>query len=257
MAALGLEWNVVNTCLDAVYYLINKVSEYVSFIPGSHFSGVYVTGTTVWLFYGMLACLVVWFVTRRGRWLLMALTMALATTVQLCYVKLSTPQATVIILNDYRSTPIIWHENGQSYAWIPDARDTDHELFERNHRRLLAHLGSDSLCWVTDSARSTLSVVKAPFAMLQGQRIMLADKGSSSELASHLGDKDEVDVLIVTKRFHGSISDILNQGKCQVVVLSGALPKEMSDALTHECQQRGITCHDLHQHGAWQQLPLN
>ena len=256
LAAIGIEWNVLNTCLEVLYSYMTKVSEWVSLLPGAHVSRVYVTGMTVWLFYGLLACLVVWIFTRRSRWLMATLGMTLLVIVQLSWVKLHTPSETVLVLNDYRSTPILWHENGKSYAWLPDTPDTDRTLFERTHRRLLAHLGGDTLQWVTDSVNSDLSLVRSPLAMLQGKRMLIAGKGVNKNWLEQADRIGEIDLLIVTKRYHGTLQDIVTHCPCRLVVLSGALADDRYQSYLKECLHLGLQYHDTKHAGAWMLHPL-
>lgn len=256
LAAIGLEWSIVNVCLETLYTYLNKVSEWVSLLPGAHVSGVYVTGATVWLFYGLLACLVMWIITHRPRWMLGMLGITLLIIGQLSWVKLSTPNETVLVLNDYRSTPILWHENGKSYAWLPDTPDTDRTLFEHTHRRLLAHWGGDSLQWVNDSTHSELSLVHAPLAILQGKRTLVAGKGVNKTWLENADRIGPVDLLVVTKRYHGTLQDIIGRCPCNLVILSGALPDDRYKGYLHECRQLALKYHDTKQAGAWMLQPV-
>lgn len=256
LAAIGLEWSVVNVCLETLYTYLNKVSEWVSLLPGAYVGGVYVTGATVWLFYGLLVCLVMWIITHRPRWMLGMLGMTLLVIGQLSWVKLRTPTETVLVLNDYRSTPILWHENGKSYAWLPDTPDTDRTLFEHTHRRLLAHFGADSLQWVTDSIHSELSLVHAPLAMLQGKRVLVAGKGVNKTWLEHADHIGRIDLLVVTKRYHGTLHDIVAHCPCGLVILSGALPDDRHKTYLNECLQLGLQYHDTKQAGAWMLQPV-
>lgn len=256
LSSIGLEWNVLNSCLEALYAYMNKVSEWLSLLPGSHISGVYVTGMTVWLFYGLLACLVAWVISRRSRWLIATMGMTLLVIAQMSWLKLHTPSETVLVLNDYRSTPILWHENGKTYAWLPDSPDADRTLFERAHRRLLAHLGGDSLQWVTDSVTSDLSLVRAPLAMLQGKRVLVAGKGVNKSWLEHADRLGEIDLLIVTKRYHGTLQDIVAHCPCSHIIISGALADDRRQAYLKECLQLGLEYHDTKHSGAWMLHPV-
>lgn len=256
LTSIGLEWSVVNVCLETLYTYMNKVSEWVALLPGAHVSGVYVTGFTVWLFYGLLACLVMWIITHRSHCMLGMLGMALLVVGQLSWVKVNTPSETVLVLNDYRSTPILWHENGKTYAWLPDTPDTDRTLFERTHRRLLTHLGGDSLQWVIDSVRGDLSLVHAPLAMLQNKVILVAGKGVNRTWLENADCIGGVDLLVVTKRYHGTLKDVVTHCPCSLVILSGALPDDRYHAYLNECRQLGLKCHEMKQDGAWMLEPV-
>lgn len=256
LAVIGLEWSVVNVCLETLYTYLNKVSEWISLLPGAYVNGVYVTGFTVWLFYGLLASLVMWAFTRNSRWMFCALCMTLLVIGQLALVKLRTPSKTMLVLNDYRSTPILWHENGKTYAWLPDSPDTDRTLFERTHRRLLAHLGGDSLRWVTDSVHSDLSLVHAPLAMVQGKHILVAGKGVNKTWLENADRIGGVELLVVTKRYHGTLKDIISHCPCSLVILSGAITDDQYKSYLHECRQLGLKYHDTKQVGAWMLEPV-
>ena len=256
LAAIGLEWSVVNACLETLYTYMNKVSQWVSLLPGAHVSGVYVTGATVWLFYGLLACLVMGIITHRSRWMLRMMGMTLCVAAQLAWVKINTPSETLLVLNDHRSTPILWHENGKTYAWLPDAPHTGPTLFQQKHRRLLAHLGGDSLQWVTDSVRGQLSLVHAPWAILQGKRILVAGKGVNKTWLEHADRIGGVDLLVITKRYHGTLQDIIAHCPCRLVILSGDLPDNRYQAYLNECRQLALKYHDTKQNGAWTTQPV-
>ena len=256
LAAIGLECSALNASLDTLYTYMSNVTHCVASLPGAHLSGVYVTGATVGLFYALLACLVMAIITQRPRWRLRMMGITVLVAGQLAYVKLNTPSQTLIILNDHRSTPILWHDNGKTYAWLPDTPDADRTLFEHTHRRLLAHLGSDSLQWVTDTLRDQRSLVHQPLAILQGKRILVAGKGVNKTYLQHAHRIGPVHLLVVTKRYHGTIQDIVNQCPCGLVILSGALTDDRYEAYLHECRLLGLKYHDTKQAGAWMLQPI-
>ena len=83
LSVIGLEWSALNTSVELIYGYMDRVSQFVSALPGAHFSGVYVTGLSVVLFYVVLGCAVVWLLSHKGRWLLGALGVCVLLVVQL------------------------------------------------------------------------------------------------------------------------------------------------------------------------------
>ncbi len=251
LAGIGLEWTPLNYCIEGIYGYMNQVSTLVSNIPGSHISGVYVTGASVILFYVSLACFVVWLLTHRGRWLVIALAWFVAMTGQLLWLRVSSPSRCLLVLNDYYSTPILWCDSNHTYAWLPDNRTADPMLFEQTHRRLLAHLGSDTLSWVIDSVRGQHSLVRSPFAFVQSRRVLVAGKGMNKQWFEQAERIGSIDLLIVTKRFHGQLSDVVAHCHSRLVILSGDLPADLHAKHLAACRELHLQYYDLKQSGAY------
>lgn len=255
LASIGLEWNLLNGCIEVIYGYMNHVSTFISSMPGAHISGVFVTGLTVCLFYMVLGFLVVWGFKRHGKWLVATLAAMVLLVGQLVWLRFSTPSSGLMVLNDYRATPILWHENGHGYAWLPDDPSPDRELFEQTHRRLLAHLNVDSLKWVVDNMQTDLSAVHGQFAMIQGHRILAVGKHMTNKWLEQTGDLGDYDLLIMTKRYHGQLSDIMKHCTCKLVLLSGDLPEDRHKSHLEACRQLQLPCHDLKK-GAYLSMPI-
>ena len=48
LTSIGLEWSVVNVCLETLYTYMNKVSEWVALLPGAHVSGWVYSVALLW-----------------------------------------------------------------------------------------------------------------------------------------------------------------------------------------------------------------
>ena len=203
----------------------------------------------------VLGFLVVWGFKRHGKWLVATLAAMVLLVGQLVWLRFSTPSSGLMVLNDYRATPILWHENGHGYAWLPDDPSPDRELFEQTHRRLLAHLNVDSLKWVVDNMQTDLSAVHGQFAMIQGHRILAVGKHMTNKWLEQTGDLGDYDLLIVTKRYHGQLSDIMKHCTCKLVLLSGDLPEDRHKRHLEACRQLQLPCHDLKK-GAYCSMPI-
>lgn len=251
LAVIRLEWNVLNNAIELVYNYMSQVSQAVASLPGSHFSGVYVTELTVILFYVALGCVVIWGVTRNFGWLMGAMGFIAIVVGHLAWLSSDTPTRGLMVLNDYGSTPIVWHENGHVYTWIPDNPTADRQLFEQVHRRLVAHMGADSLHWVKDSVKTTMSMVRSPLAYIHGKRLLVAGKGMSRRWLEWCRSMEAVDVLVVTKRYHGSLRALAEACRPELVLLSGDLPDERCEAHADTCRRLNLAFHDIKHTGAY------
>lgn len=239
LAAAGIEWSAFNWCIEHIYHYMTTVVSCVTKIPGSHISGVYVTGASVWLFYLCLACVLLWLYTHRSRWLIVTLSSILLLVVQLGWVKWQKPSHGVIVLNDYRSTPILWYDNGIGYVWFPDNPTPDQERFMQTHRRLLAHIGVDSLHLVEDKVKTGHSMVNTPLAVIDGVSMAVPTKGLIKQMSLQQL-KQDIDLLIITKRYHGTVADIIKHFNCKLVLISGGIPADRSKTLQLECERLSI-----------------
>ncbi|MBR1474942.1 MAG: ComEC/Rec2 family competence protein [Muribaculaceae bacterium] len=251
LAGLELDCDVLNSLIEWIYSYMNTVSQAVSSLPWAHIGGVYVTWGTVLLYYVALLCVVLWLLTRRSRWLPIALAVCVAGACQLLWLSWRTPAHCLIVLNDYRSTPIVWHTDGQTYAWLPDEPTADRQLFEYTHRRLLAHLGGDSVRWVDDSVRMGHSVVHSPLALIDGRLLLVAGKDTPRSWLQQAGTVGPVDLLVVTTRYHRPVSELTKVCRPGVVVLSGGAQATARQSQLASCTEQGLPYHDLKQQGAF------
>lgn len=251
LAAIGLDWSMLNGCIELIYGYMNRVSAMVSSLPGAHYGGLYVTGLLAVLFYLGMACLIIWLMSRNIRWLLAALAVAVMSIAHLAWVGWRTPVNNLLVLNDYSSTPILWQDDGMTFAWLPDNRTADRGLFEQTHRRLLAHWGNDSVQWVDAKASGTSTFVRSPWAFVNHQHILVLGKGISRAWLEEINKTTSVDLLIVTKRYHGSLPDVVRACHPRLVLLSGDLPDDRHAAHLDSCRQLGQPVHDIRSAGAY------
>lgn len=250
-ATAGIEWSVLNLCIEGIYKYMNSVSDMLSDFPYFHIDRIYVTASSVWIFYAVLLALVAWLMTRKLRWIMWSFLLSNVLIAHLVYVHLQTPQEELMVLNNYRSTPILWHKSGKGYIWIPDDMESDTIQFANSIKRLLAHRSIMSVKWITGESNDNVSLVKPPFAHVFGQRILVAASGVNHNWIEAAGNGVEIDWIIVTKRFHGSLNELMQHFSCRQIIVSGSVSDENRISIKKQCNELGIKCYDLKSQGAW------
>ena len=163
------------------------------------------------------------------------------------------PASGVVVLNDYRATPIFCFSNGKGWLWIPDRETTDASEFSQRNRKMLAHFGVSQVKAVGQMGiKENEVVVTPPRAMMGGHRIYVLDNSLKNDtLPSSLFA--DTDWLIVTRRYRGSLST-LSLPKAATILLSGAMSQEKNRQLRAECEVMHANYHAIMTEGAFVSL---
>ena len=244
----GLQWPILDQALEGIYRYIHWAVSMVNGLPLSHVRGVYVTTFGVIAYFVVLALVVLWLYRRKGRYLLWA---GCALALLLCHslwIDYRTPRQGLVIFNSYSSTPLLYFENGTGYVWNPDAEETDSVFFVRYYDGFLARHNINHLHFITDhdSLQLAGAMIRPPVAHLMGRRLLVVGSGRWKQAATVR--RLELDDIIVTKRFRGTVPKLQELYDFDRLVLSGAIHDK--GPLLNSCDSLGIHLHDLSSAGA-------
>ena len=248
VTAAGMEWNLLDWTLDAIYRFIHWATTAVNSLLLSHVSGVWVSTTGVVIWFVLMALVLLWLYRREYRYLLCAGIALIVLLAHSLWIDAHTPRRGAVIFNAFTSTPILYYDHGTATVWIPDDEEPDSAAFTRYHAGFLARHSIDKLQFVTngDTLRLDGALFKPPYAFVMGRRIMAAGSGRWKSMAPT--SRLELDDLIVTKRFHGNAAKLQELYRFDRLVISGA--SHDTRPLQHECDSLHITVHDLSAQGA-------
>lgn len=248
--AAGLHWPLLDWGLDAIYRYIHWVASAVNAIPLSHINGVYVSTFGVIAYFIIMTIVVLWLYRRDYRYLLGAGCGLIALLGHSLWIDATTPKRGLVIFNSFSSTPVLYYDNGKGYVWSPDDEDTDSATFARYYAGFLARQNINELVILPDDTTLRLdgALFKPPYAHLMGRRLLAVGSGKWKLMSTN--HKQELDDIIVTKRFHGNATKLkeLYQFKC--LILSGAMYETTLKPLLIECDSLGINTHNLSRQGA-------
>ncbi|MBR5168962.1 MAG: ComEC/Rec2 family competence protein [Muribaculaceae bacterium] len=248
VTSAGMQCNALDWSLDTLYRYIHWSSSLVNAIPGSHVSGVYVSAFGVVASFVILAFIALWLYRGRYRFLLMAGCVLVVLLGHSLWIDARTPRQGMIIFNSYSSTPIMYYEDGKGYVWIPDEEEPDSAAFSRYHAGFLARQGIHDLAFVkeNDTLRLQGAMINPPYALLMGKRLMTAGSGRWKHMTANR--RLPLDEIIVTKRFHGTATQLQQLFDFDRLIISGANHNLIP--LQHECDSAGIKVHALSEEGA-------
>lgn len=253
VSAAGMNWQLLDDSIDALFGYFHWSTEAVNSIPLSHISGVYVSTFGVFAYFVAMTLFVLWIYRRRYIYLLwsgIAIAILLAHSL---WIDCLTPRKGFVIFNSFSSTPVLYFDKGTGYVWTPDEEQPDSAAFTRYYAGFLARYSIGELRFINeeDTMRQDDAMMKPPHAFLTGRRILAVGSGRwKRATATHMMNVDD---LIITKRFHGTVTKLNELYRFKRLVFSGALHDRTQ--LLLECDSLGIQVHDLAAQGALVVLP--
>lgn len=249
-AGSGMGLGLLGRCFDALCSYVDSVARWVATLPMSHIGSLDVTTTAVWLYFAALILIVWWLRSRRG-WLLVATGAVLATmAMHSAWIDWRTPHRGLVVFNDYSSTPVLQFDGDSAWLWCPDATPPDVATFTRRQagfiaRHHIAHITPIDTC----GAQWSTGAVRPPYAMMQGWRMMAIGSGKWKNRTADAPDST-VNLLLVTKRYHGDAVTLHNLYPAATLVFSGDIYPDNLSPLTHQADTAHIASHALATRGA-------
>lgn len=250
VTAAGMEWQALDWCIDAIYCYIHGVARAVNATPLSHVGGVYVSTLGVILYFIVLGLVILWFYRRKSRYLLLGGVALLVALGHWAWVEWHTPRRGLVIFNSFTSTPVFYYDDGKGYVWFPDSEDADLTEFQLHHAGFLARRDISDLTLVPEDTTLKLegAVFKPPYAHLMGRRLLAVGRGKWKSRSTDF--REDVDDIIVTKRYHGTAGKLKELYRFDRLIVSGAQQPDAIETIQHECYTLGIAIHPLSQDGA-------
>lgn len=249
VTAAGLQWPVLDWCLDTLCHYIHWAAGAVTALPISHVNGVYVSTWGVVGYFISLIFIALWLYQRKPKLLMAAGIAVILMLAHSLWIEARTPRQGLVIFNSFSSTPILYYEDNTGYLWIPDDEESDSASFSRQYAGFLACHAIRKLHMVTPGRPVTLhgAVIAPPLAQLMSRRMM----ATSGRL--HGGSPRELDDVILTKRFRGPVSRLQESCRFGRIIVSGAMHEP--EAVIAEGDSLGIAVHALSVQGALECYP--
>ncbi len=253
--AAGMQWPLLDTCIDAIGKYIHWVASSVSSIPLSHVTGIYVSTCGTILFLAALIFVALWLYQRRYKYLLVTGCTLAAMLAHSLWIDAHTTHRGLIIFNSFSSTPILYYEGDTGHVWCPD-EEANEENMKRYYSGFLARHSINDIRLIRTDSTSHIDggLISPPFAHLLGHRLFVADRGNWKKMTAT--SKLDFDEIIVTKHFHGTISKLLELNRFDRIIISGAVQPATLESLLHECDSLGISAHVLARDGAIEMTPM-
>ncbi len=251
VTAAGLHWSALNWAINIIYKYIHWAAHSVNVIPMSHVSGVEVSTAGVIIYFVALGLLALGLYCSRPRYLLWAALTLAVLWAHSTYLDHKTPKCGLVVFNDFTSTPILYFEHGKGFVWTPDDEETDSATFSRYYAGFLAHHGIHELQFITSDSTMRYDGImfKPPYAHLMGRRLLAVGAGKWRYM--NVSQRIELDEIIVTKRFHGTVDKLLELYQFDTLIISGAMHPTTLQPLLHACDSIGIHYHNLSEQGAF------
>ncbi len=252
----GMQWHLLDLGLDTISDYIRWTASTVSACPVSHVKGVYVSAVGTIISMAVLLLLVMWLYRHNLRNLLAtgcAIALLLAHSL---WLNVNTSHRGLIVFNSFSSTPVMYYDGGTAWLWTPDDDETDVATASRYYSGFLARHGIGEMTLMGNDTTSRMNEVlfKPPFAYLQGHRLLAVGRGNWKKMTA-TGGKMQLDEIIVTKRFHGTVAKLRELYDFNQLIISGAIQPATLESLLHECDSLGINYHALAHDGAIEMSP--
>lgn len=252
VTASTMQWCALDWLLDTIYRYIHWTTSTVATWPASHLGGVYVSATGVVAYFVLLALVILWIGHRNYRYLLAAGCVLALMLGHSLWIDTHTPSEGLVVFNSYTSTPIVYYNQGMAHVWTPDDEEPDSAAFARFHAGFLARHGIGTLRFITGDTvvrPNGNTLFKPPLALVMGQRLVAVGSGKWKSMTA--SSPLDLDAVIVTKRFHGSISRLQELYRFKRIIISGAMYKDDIGQLLHESDSLSIAVHQLGSQGAY------
>lgn len=252
VTAATMQWSALDWLLDTIYRYIHWTTSTVAAWPASHLGGVYVSATGVVAYFVVMALVILWIGHRNYRYLLAAGCVLALMLGHSLWIDTHTPSEGLVVFNSYTSTPIVYYNQGMAHVWTPDDEEPDSAAFARFHAGFLARHGIGTLRFITGDTvvrPNGNTLFKPPLALVMGQRLVAVGSGKWKCMTA--SSPLDLDAVIVTKRFHGSISRLQELYRFKRIIISGAMYKDDIGQLLHESDSLSIAVYQLGSQGAY------
>ncbi|MBR6948510.1 MAG: ComEC/Rec2 family competence protein [Muribaculaceae bacterium] len=252
VTAATMQWSALDWLLDTIYRYIHWTTSTVAAWPASHLGGAYVSATGVVAYFVVMALVILWIGHRNYRYLLAAGCVLALMLGHSLWIDTHTPSEGLVVFNSYTSTPIVYYNQGMAHVWTPDDEEPDSAAFARFHAGFLARHGIGTLRFITGDTvvrPNGNTLFKPPLALVMGQRLVAVGSGKWNSMTA--SSPLDLDAVIVTKRFHGSISRLQELYRFKRIIISGAMYKDDIGQLLHESDSLSFAVHQLGSQGAY------
>lgn len=245
LCACGIEWEWYSSLIDCMYSIIEKTAHLTGeYLPG-YFGNVYVTSTDVVLYYIALVLVAIWIFTHRFKWINMALLVIAMLVASQAYTTATTPKQGLVIFNSRTHTQIFYFSNGHGTLWIPDS-ESDIETFSSYNKRFLSHHKIHDIEMLSGKEGYSLG----------GMTVACVGNGKWQKVEK-LEHRIDVDLLVITKKYHNTIAKLLEIYNPREIILSGDIYVDNIEQLERECIDSKVPYYSIRTSGAYFTRPAH
>lgn len=239
---LGIDMFLLQFLLDKSYSVVINISNFMADIPIPYIDNIYINSIIVWFYFSLLASIIL-IIYYRKKWTFYLSAINFISFISIIIVtELKSERSGFIIFNESSTTPICTITNNAFNIWIPE-NDILSDNFLSRHKNLLSKLKKDTISFTDSPFYHINSLV-----CIHGKRIAVA---KDKYFRTHkISPKLNVDYLIVTKRYYGTIKELLNNFEPKLVVLSGDIYYDRLADLQSECLELKRSYHSIRTMGA-------
>lgn len=245
LIACGIEIDWFSSIIDSMYNSIAWVARLTGENLPGYFGNVYVTSLDVVLYYIALVFIAVWLFNRRFKLINLSLLFIALLFASQAYTTATTPRQGFVVFNNHTLTQILYFNNGHGILWIPDS-DSDIESFILYNKRLLSHYKVSHIEMIEGKEGCAIG----------GMKVVCVGNGKWQRIKK-LENRIDVDLLVVTKKYHNSIDKLLEIYNPRKIILSGDIYKDNLEVFEQECITSGVPYYSIHSNGAYFTRPAH
>lgn len=247
LACGGVNINILNQAADLLANYANYVAQRISNLPFSHTKEVYFSEYDVVIYFCAIFFLYHFLKQKHNRWAYMNLCVACCAIGVIVHTHTLNSFATsgCVVFNSYDCTPILLYQNGKAYYWTPDDESKfDAKNFRIQHSGFFAAHEIDQFTKAEDTSRISNAAFHAPYARIFNTTFLVAAHAPWKRIPNH-GKRVNIDYCIVTKRFNGTVDDLVRLYHIRHLTVSGNMFEPNIPKIASKCAQFGIKFQNL------------
>ncbi|MDR2848473.1 MAG: ComEC family competence protein [Bacteroidales bacterium] len=241
---------------NAAVYILNASIFFIEKLPGSLTGSIRFGSWENWLAYALMIFLTVWLLTRRHKYLILALIACLAWvsgSVYRDYRDISRKQ--LLVYNSQGNTVIQMVNGRQDMVWHR-SRNEAFPVSNLTHNACVAMRLNQTVFQPLDSAfRQPPANTGFPdthtsdnYLHFAGKHILIFDRHHQPH---SLMQEVEADIVIVTQNIRTNVDDILRRCTPKIIVADASNTPDKAAQWEEECKRAGVPCHNTQREGAF------
>ena len=239
LLVFGMDFQLLSRTLNTSYDIITSIAQGLGNTPYSYIDNIYISPAMLAICCLAIISVTVFILTKKRVFAYGFILFCIGICVLHFTEQNRLPKSGYVIFNDNSCTPILTFNDGNSNVWNVD--DTlDISAFKRQHRQFLAKYNIESIHTTNNSGKI--------YTVLGGNKVVVI---KDNYFRKHrLSQKADVDLLLITKGYYGTISELLHSFSPSRIALAGNIYYKRREILINECNLSAIEYHDIKQDGA-------
>ncbi len=239
LLSCGINCDFLTKLLDGFYNFITSFSIELNQTPYSYINNIYISTFTLWMSIISIILFILFIYKKRVVYIYSLICIVFGAIINNYIESAQTPNIGYIIFNDKQCTPILSFENDTAHLLISD--DTiGIESFLRKHKKFLAKYNIKDISVKTLYSNNQILFANKKMAIINDNTL------------NHyfLSPKIDVDYLLITSGYYGTIQTLLNSYNINKIILSGDIYYKRIQLFKQECNLLKIPCHIISEQGA-------